>query len=75
MGRGRRLCRRQAITCWPPYVKSLLYRNPHLTNVYIHPYYAAYDTPHSASNSHPAPEGSRTKTGQPRDPQHNTTIS
>jgi hypothetical protein len=25
------------------YVKILLYRNPHLTNVYVHRYYAMYD--------------------------------
>jgi peptide/nickel transport system substrate-binding protein len=25
------------------YGKALLYRNPHLTNVYVHQYYAGYD--------------------------------
>jgi peptide/nickel transport system substrate-binding protein len=25
------------------YAKVLLYRNPHLTNVYVHRYYALYD--------------------------------
>ena len=25
------------------YVRGLLYRNPHLTNVYVHQYYAGYD--------------------------------
>ena len=25
------------------YAKALLYRNPHLTNVYVHPYYSMYD--------------------------------
>jgi hypothetical protein len=25
------------------YGRALLYRNPHLTNVYVHQYYASYD--------------------------------
>jgi peptide/nickel transport system substrate-binding protein len=25
------------------YAKALLYRNPHLTNVYVHKYYSMYD--------------------------------
>jgi hypothetical protein len=25
------------------YAKALLYRNPHLTNVYVHEYYSMYD--------------------------------
>jgi peptide/nickel transport system substrate-binding protein len=25
------------------YAKALLYRNPHLTNVYVHRYYSMYD--------------------------------
>ena len=36
------------------YARALLYRSPHLTNVYVHQYYGCTTTPTWASNKPPS---------------------